>query len=161
MNESRHDKLAEAICLLCETIRTWVEQQKADNETKNSFHRLSHQIENLMQAIQEYANRVDVAFEAIGTSVDELVASQAEIAKSQTGIAGDVAGMKTLIEKLQNSPGELSPEDKGSLDALEVKVNSLVTKTAAVAAASATVAAALKALDELTAEVPPVEPPVE
>jgi len=96
---------------------------------------------NIMSAISTYAEAVGVQFDAISTSVDEIVTSQ-------TGISGDVAGLKALILQLQNSPGAITPEDQALLDALTAKITTLSAKTAAVSTA-------LKDLDAQTAAVVP------
>lgn len=97
-----------------------------------------------MSVISDYSAVVDKKFDDIATSVDEIVASQ-------TGISGDVAGLKEIILKLQNNPGPISPEDQALLDQGVAKVTALATKTAAVSAA-------LKELDAATASPPPAPP---
>lgn len=94
----------------------------------------------MSKAIEDYAAAVNAQFDAISTSVDEIVASQ-------TGIAGDVAFLKDTIDKLQNSPGPISPDDQTLLNAAQERVNGLATKAAAASEA-------LKALDAAT-ETPP------
>lgn len=69
------------------------------------------------------------------SKVSEYVAKQKEhndkIDLAIAGISGDVQSLKDLIEKLQNSPSELSPEDQASLDELEAKAASTAEKLAA------------------------------
>lgn len=98
----------------------------------------------IMSVISDYSAVVDKKFDDIATSVDEIVTSQ-------TGISGDVAGLKEIILKLQNNPGPISPEDQALLDQGVAKVTALATKTAAVSAA-------LKELDAATASPPPAPP---
>lgn len=98
----------------------------------------------IMSAITDYADRVNTAFDNIGSSVDGLVTSV-------NGITGDVAGLKDLITKLQNSPGQITPEDQATLDATEAKANALVAKVQGVAAS-------LKALDDATETAPTPAP---
>lgn len=57
------------------------------------------------------------------------------------GVEGDVRSMKEKIDKIQNSPGEISPEDQALLDELQVSAEAAVKK--------------LEALDQLT---PPEQP---
>lgn len=96
-----------------------------------------------MSAISEYAGKVDEHLEKIGTGIDDI----------NTGIGGidiDLQELKKLIEQLQNTPGQITPEDQALLDAIQAKAASLAEK-------SATTAAIVKALDDLT---PPPAPPV-
>ncbi len=97
-----------------------------------------------MSAISEYAAKVDGVFTAISEGVDGL-------GVSITGITGDIAGLKELILKLQNSPGSITPEDQALLDALDAKITQVGTKVSAAATA-------LSELDAQT-EAVPVPPP--
>lgn len=140
----RENDLVEAIQTLACELKQFREQVRVDSETISALNRVEQKLDNIMQAITEFSNRVNAAFDAIGTSVDEIVMSQA-------GIAGDVAGLKAIIEKLQTTPGALTPEDQALLDALDAKVLQLQGKTTAVSEA-------LKALDAQTDEVPAPQP---
>jgi len=84
--------------------------------------------ENIMSKIsefvvkqQEYNDKMDLALE---------------------GLKGDIKALNDEILKLQNSPGEISPEDQASLDALQGKGQELSDKASE--------------LDNLTPPVPPV-----
>ena len=96
-----------------------------------------------MSVIQDYAARVDEAFTAIGASVDSIVTSV-------TGVSGDVARLKALIEQLQNSAGTVTPEDQALLDKSEAAVSSLSARIK-------NVSDSLSALDAATEE-PPAPP---
>lgn len=115
----------------------------------------------IMSAISEFKDKVESAFTEIGASVDEIVASQAQQTESLNGVTGDVAQLKALIEKLQNSPGGITPEDQATLDQLESTIKALQPKVKAVADAQKTQADALKSLDEATSaeEVPTPDEP--
>lgn len=58
-----------------------------------------------------------------------------------TDLQGDVQNLTEQIEALQNSPGEITPEDQAALDALQVRAESITTK--------------LEALNSLTPPKPP------
>lgn len=62
-------------------------------------------LEVIMSKISEYGDAVRGYFTDLNASL--------------TGLTSDVAEMKALIEKLQNSPGEISPEDQKTLDELQ------------------------------------------
>lgn len=93
--------------------------------TLRNLHEMKDEI---MSAISDFSDRVKESFTTIGQSVD--------------GITSDFAQLKALIEKLQNSPGSITPEDQATLDQAETQIKGIADK--------------LKALDEATApeEVP-------
>jgi phage shock protein A len=137
----REDPLVLAVRLVAGEIH---ELHKSVQNNQVILDRIAKMENKIMSKISEYADKVEVSFDAIAASVDEIVASQ-------TGITGDVAELKRLIAELQASPGAITPEDQALLDALTVKIDSLVSKTAATATA-------LKELDAQTADVPPAPP---
>lgn len=63
--------------------------------------------------------------------------------KAVDGLVADVGGLKKKIEELQNTAGEITPEDQALLDEIEAKAGA--------------VADALDALDAETAPVPPTQ----
>lgn len=93
--------------------------------TKSDLQTLERKI---MSAIGDYAAAVKTSFDEISLSVD--------------GIAGDVKQLKDTIDKLQNSPGTITPEDQALLDGIQSQAKALADK--------------VKALDDATAppEVP-------
>lgn len=80
----------------------------------------------IMSKISEFATKQN----AFNDRVDAAV----------TGLQQDIKTLNDLIEQLQNSPGEITPEDQASLDALEQRGDAIAAK--------------LEALDALTP--PPV-----
>lgn len=146
MNESKHEdrrddnRLAEAIELLARVLYGLGKR----NNNNAILDRMAEMERKIMSAISDYSLRVNTAFDAIGSSVDAMVDSVA-------GVAGDIAELKRLIAELQTNPGPITPEDQALLDALESKVNSLVSRTE-------TVKTSLADLDAQTENVPPVEP---
>lgn len=93
-----------------------------------------------VMALGEQLARIEAELTAVGTSVDEVVTSV-------EGVTQDVAQLKALIEKLQNSQGGVTPEDQATIDKLEATIAALGVK-------SKSVADAVKALDEATAPTP-------
>lgn len=77
-----------------------------------------------MATIQEFADRVNTAFDEIGTAVD--------------GVVTDIQWLKDKITELQNTPGPISPEDQARLDALEARAAAAVTKVKALDASTET-----------------------
>ena len=77
-----------------------------------------------MASIQEFAGRVDAAFDALHTSV--------------AGIETDVTWLKDEIVRLNNTPGPISPEDQALLDAIEARATALVTRVQTLDAATET-----------------------
>lgn len=98
----------------------------------------------IMSKISEYVEAVQTGYTEIGNAVDEIGASVG-------GIQTDITNLKDIIEKLQNNPGPISPEDQALLDNSVTLVNSLATKVKAAAAA-------IKELDAQT-ETAPEAPP--
>lgn len=80
--------------------------------------------QRLMTAISDFAAKVDTAFASIHTAVD--------------GIVTDVNWLKSEITRLQNTQGQITPEDQAILDGLESRAGALVTKVQALDAATET-----------------------
>lgn len=82
----------------------------------------------IMSAISDFAANVKDSFTELATAVD--------------GVVSDVNQLKAKIDQLQNSPGQITPEDQATLDAIQAQAKSLADK--------------VKSLDEATApsEVP-------
>ena len=57
------------------------------------------------------------------------------------GVASDVDPLKAKIDELQNTPGEITPEDQALLDDLQARAEALASR--------------LEALDALTPPPPP------
>jgi prefoldin subunit 5 len=70
-----------------------------------------------MSAISEFGGRVVAQF----TAIDAAIA----------GIRADVTFLKTKIEELQNSAGQITPADQAILDELEQRAAALSVKVAA------------------------------
>ena len=97
-------------------------------------------ISKIMSAISDYTTAVNAAFDSISTQTDGLVNSIA-------GITADVIFLKDTIEKLQNSPGTITPEDQALLDASQARAAALATKLTDLSASA-------KTLDESTTPPP-------
>ena len=70
--------------------------------------------DRIMSAITDYTAKVQAAFDAISTSVDD--------------IAADITQLQTTIANFNNSPGTLSATDQAALDDVQAKATALVTK---------------------------------
>lgn len=84
--------------------------------------------QRIMSKISEFAEKQN----AFNDRVDAAV----------TGLQGDIQALNDKITELQNSPGQITPEDQALLDAIQTR--------------SEGIAAKVEALDALT---PPVVPP--
>lgn len=82
----------------------------------------------IMSKITEFADAVDAHNAAVDTAIQ--------------GLSDDIANLNKQIQDLQNSAGQITPEDQARLDAIQAR--------------SQTVAEKLAALDALT---PPAAPP--
>lgn len=92
--------------------------------------------------------RIDEMEKKIMSKVSEFAAKQNEfndrVDTAVTGLQADIQALNDKIEELQNSPGEITPEDQASLDALQARGQAIADK--------------LEALDALTPPVPPPAP---
>lgn len=93
-----------------------------------------------LQALNAYFDRDDAAMTKIAQSIPAVVA--------------DVKFLKDTITKLQNSAGQVTPEDQGLIDQLQARANAAATRTEQLATD-------IKALDDATPPEVPAEPPVE
>jgi hypothetical protein len=98
-----------------------------------------------MSAISDYV----AAVEAQHVTMEEATDA---IGVSLGGITSDVQFLKTELERIQNSPGAITPADQAALDAALARTTALATKVNGVKDA-------FKALDDAT--VPPTPPPVD
>jgi hypothetical protein len=126
-------------------IHRSIERLECHNKDRHAalLHAIQQTEERIMSQISTFADAVTATFNEIGASVDA-------IATSVSGVAGDVTRLKELIEKLQNNPGPISPEDQALLDRAQMDVAALATRVAGVRDAVA-------ALDAATEE-PPAPP---
>lgn len=91
-----------------------------------------------LQALNAYFDRDDAAMTKIAQAVPAVVA--------------DVKFLKDTITKLQNTQGQVTPEDQALIDQLQARANAAATRTEQLAAD-------IKALDDATPPEVPVEPP--
>lgn len=134
--------LAEAIIQLCCEIR---EARNFSNlATKADVQEIINHLKIMANEIKDYTTAVNAAF-------DEIEAAHTAITNSLTGVADDVTFLKTEIDRIQNSPGPITPEDQAALTASQTRVASLQGKMTALKDA-------LAALDAATER--PVPPPV-
>lgn len=82
-----------------------------------------------MSKISEFAEKQN----AFNTRIEAAIA----------GVAADVDGLNAKITELQNTVGQITPEDQAILDELEARGQALAER--------------LEALDNLTPPVPPAE----
>jgi len=78
--------------------------------TKNDLIKLMAKVS---EAIAAFRDQVQQNFDKLGTDL--------------TGIKTEIADLNTLIQQLQNSPGDISAEDQATLDSIVAKSASLVT----------------------------------
>mgnify|MGYP001557847213 CR=1 FL=1 len=81
------------------------------------FSILNQKLDTLMATVQEKLTLVQGQLDTITSAVD--------------GITGDVASLKAQILALQNSLGQLTPEQEAAFDAVIATMTSLATRTAA------------------------------
>lgn len=64
--------------------------------------------------------------EAIKAFSDQVQTGLDKLSTDLGGIKTEIADLNALVQTLQNSPGEISPEDQATLDAVSTKVQTLV-----------------------------------
>ncbi|HWN09750.1 MAG TPA: hypothetical protein VNO50_10865 [Pyrinomonadaceae bacterium] len=129
-----------------------------DSATKDDLKESQHKI---MDAIQLYSARVRAYQTATQAAIASLTVDQAEASTAIEGIAEDIAELKAIIERIQSSPGTLSPEDQAALDDGEALIASSTANIEAVAAVMKAGAERLKAIDAATPRPLPPTPPEE
>lgn len=72
-----------------------------------------------MSAISDFTTKLNAFFDRQDTAI--------------TDIQGDIKFLKETIDKLQTSPGPITPEDQALLDAMQDRVAGTTTKVEAVA----------------------------
>ncbi len=83
--------------------------------------------EKIMSAISDFAAKMNDHNNQVDAAIE--------------GLTGDVGSLKDQITALQNSAGQITPEDQASLDAIEKRAQGISDK--------------LEALDALTPPTPP------
>ena len=78
---------------------------------------------------------------AISEFAERQTAFNARLHAAIDGLVGDVASLNAKIEELQNTPGEITPEDQALLDQLQAQGEELTNR--------------LEAVDNLTPPSPP------
>ncbi len=114
------DQLTWAVWALVDEVKRaneWL-RSHSDLATKDDLRAMEKRI---MDAITNYATSVNAAFDEIDTAVTAA-------GEQLTGLVDDVAFLKETIDKLQNSPGTLTPEDQALLDAAQARTGGLVTR---------------------------------
>lgn len=143
-------QLTEAVVLVAEelhrlhkVIEAALERCKSGTNaaTKQDLQEMETRI---MSKISEYGDKVNAAF-------DEIEAAQTALTTAVGGVSDDVAFLKEEILKLQNTPGEITPEDQAILDGLQAR-------SSTAAANLTTLRTALEALDAATARPTPPTP---
>lgn len=145
MTECDSRRLTEAILALVHELRASRKDGQIRDELKKGLlaleHKLSLMEKHIMSAISVHAEKQNAFNARQGAAIDSVVASQA-------GIVEDIQALNDKITELQNSPGQVTPEDQALLDQLETQGSDLTAKVEAVAEA-------LKVLD---AQIPPKLP---
>jgi peptidoglycan hydrolase CwlO-like protein len=90
-------------------------------------HNLSERINRVMSAISDFSAKVTAFFDRQDTAITDL--------------QGDVDNLQKQIAALQNSAGQITPEDQALLDAITTRAQTVSDK--------------LDALDQLTPPAPP------
>lgn len=115
---------------MTDAVINMVRVLESSSHVHHQLDSIEQKVTNIMSAISDFVGRQNAFNDRLDAAVD--------------GVAADVQQLKALIEKLQNSPGQITPEDQALLDQLETRVGAAVTK--------------LEALDAMTPPEPPPAP---
>lgn len=97
-----------------------------------------------MSKIADFATAQKAFNDRQGKAIDTVV-------EAVTGVQGDIKTLNDKIDALQNSAGDITPEDQALLDDLQAQASATSDRLDAAAAA-------LKALDDATPPAPPSTP---
>jgi hypothetical protein len=132
MHERDRDKLVEAVIIVGREVH---EMHKAFTAAAAALVlnntilcKLDNLERNIMSAISEFATKQN----AFNDRLDAAV----------TGLSGDVQALNDKITELQNTAGQITPEDQALLDNIQQRNEAIATK--------------IEALDSLTPPTPPV-----
>lgn len=105
-----------------------------------------------MATLQEQLAAQKAQLTEIASNIDGVTDGVAALTTSFTGISGDVAQLKKLVEQLQGSPGSITPEDQVTLNEMQGIINGLTPKTAKAKTDLDAVKQAAAELDAATAD---------
>jgi len=132
-DERMFGKLSEAISQLVLALRGLREQKQIEFEWYKSHHGLATKNDldkmegRIMSKIGDFAEAQNAFNDRVDTAI--------------TGLQGDIKALNDKITELQNSAGQITPEDQALLDSLQARGQTIADK--------------LEALDALTPPVPP------
>lgn len=105
--------LSLAITSLASAVRELAQSTQQDR-LNCRLERIEKRIEDMATAIQEFAVKQKAHNDNIGKAID--------------GIVLDIKALNDKIAELQNSPGEVTPEDQALLNELEGQASALAAK---------------------------------
>jgi hypothetical protein len=131
MQERDRDKLVEAVIIVGHEVhemhKAFTAAAAALISNKSILERIAQAERNIMSAISEFATKQN----AFNDRLDAAV----------TGLSGDVQALNDKITELQNTAGQITPEDQALLDNIQQRSEAIATK--------------IEALDSLTPPAPP------
>ena len=102
-------------------------------------------LRRVLNSVEQTGININERLDKIMSAISDFAAKQNAFNDRQDaaveGLTTDVNALKAEIQKLQNSPGTITPEDQASLDSLQARAEGIATK--------------LEALDALTPPTPP------
>jgi hypothetical protein len=127
------DNLLPEISKLTRSLTAYLDQRRIELDWHGSLEKLAtkHDLKEtetkIMSAISDFSVKQNAFNDRMDTAIE--------------GIKGDVKTLNDKIEALQNSAGQITPEDQALLDAIEARGDAITSK--------------LEALDALTPPTPP------
>lgn len=105
------------------------------------FAKVHRSLACIMELLGHLLAQGDRIMSAISDFKAKMDAHNAKIDAAVSGLQGDVQTLNDKITQLQNSAGQITPEDQATLDEIEVQAGVIADK--------------LDALDQLTPPAPP------
>lgn len=109
-------------------------------------------VEDLEKAVKKIMSKFTEGMAAIKAHQDRQEVAVDKLVTGLEGIGGDVTGLKTEIQELKETLGDLDPEAQAAFDALIARGESLTTRLEGIVATAT-------ALDDATPPPLPPEPP--
>jgi hypothetical protein len=149
----RHPKI-EVEFSLSPTMATVLDNLIRQDHSSRRFHILLERIESLMATFSQLSAAITAFTSRLDAKVDVILSSTAASNTALAGIAGDIAGLKALIEQLIQTG--LTAEQQLIADQMIAGFDAVETRVDSAVAASETTATAAADIDALT---PPVATP--
>ena len=130
-HDKREREISAEDCALLEDLRERLAVRRCHDSGERKLDEIQHALHRLGAALMSKISEFAQAQNAFNDRLDTAI----------QGLTGDLAELSRQIAVLQESQGQITPEDQATLDALQARAAAMTAK--------------LEALDALTPPVPP------